>query len=47
MDDVEQIKQLKAQYFRRMDTKDWAGLVEVFTPDVTVDMRAEGGGVMS
>ena len=45
MDDVEQIKQLKARYFRRMDTKDWAGLVEVFTSDVIIDMRGEGGGV--
>ena len=30
MDDVEAIKQLKARYFRMMDTKDWA----LATPNV-------------
>ena len=37
MDDVEAIKQLKARYCRTMDTKDWAGMREVFTDDVTMD----------
>ena len=43
--DLEAIRQLKARYFRMMDTKDWDGLAAVFTPDVHIDMRAEGGGI--
>jgi hypothetical protein len=41
MDDVrrllamEEIKQLKARYYRCMDTKDWQGLAKVFAPDAT------------
>ncbi len=31
--DIEQIKQLKARYFRLMDTKDWAAWRELFTDD--------------
>ena len=34
---VEEIKQLKARYFRCMDTKDWAGYLDVFTPDAVID----------
>jgi hypothetical protein len=45
VDDIEAIKQLKARYFRLMDSKDWDGLAAVFTPDVEIDMRGEGGGV--
>jgi hypothetical protein len=44
-DDVEAIRQLKARYFRLMDTKDWDGMAAVFTDDVEIDMRGEGGGV--
>jgi hypothetical protein len=47
MDDIEQIRRLKARYFRLVDTKDWDGLADVFTADVVVDMRSEGGGVTS
>ena len=47
MDDIEAIKQLKARYFRTMDTKDWAGMRQVFTDDVVVDTTASGGGVVS
>jgi hypothetical protein len=43
--DLEAIKQLKARYFRLMDTKDWDGLAEVFASDVTIDVSADGGGV--
>ena len=43
--DIEAIKQLKARYFRLMDSKDWDGLAQVFTPDVEIDMIGEGGGV--
>ncbi len=34
---IEQIKQLKARYFRCMDAKDWSGFLAVFTPDATID----------
>ena len=38
---VEEIKQLKARYFRSMDTKDWPELQAVFSPDAELDMRGE------
>ena len=47
MDDVEAIKQLKARYFRTMDTKDWAGMRGVFTDDVVIDTTDSGGNVVS
>jgi uncharacterized protein (TIGR02246 family) len=47
MDDLEAIKQLKARYFRTMDTKDWEGMREVFADDVVMDTTASGGGVIS
>ena len=47
MDDVEAIKQLKARYFRTMDTKDWDGMRQVFTDDVVVDTTDSGGGVVT
>jgi SnoaL-like protein len=37
---VEEIKQLKARYFRELDTKNWEGLNEVFTADAVFDLRA-------
>lgn len=46
MDDVEAIKQLKARYFRTMDTKDWDGMRRVLADDVTVDTTASGGGIV-
>jgi uncharacterized protein (TIGR02246 family) len=46
MDDHEAIKQLKARYFRTMDTKDWEGMRDVFTDDVLVDTTEAGGGVV-
>jgi hypothetical protein len=42
MDDIEAIKQLKARYFRLMDTKEWHQLAAVFADDATIDMRGEG-----
>lgn len=42
---IEAITQLKARYFRLMDTKDWDGLAQVFTDDVVIDVSGEGGGV--
>jgi hypothetical protein len=44
-DDIEAIRQLKARYFRLMDTKDWGGLAQVFSDDVMIDVSGEGGGV--
>ena len=31
--DIEQIKQLKARYFRLLDTKDWEAFADLFTDD--------------
>ncbi len=39
---IEEIKQVKARYFRTMDTKDWDGYANVFAPDAVMDMRSEG-----
>jgi uncharacterized protein (TIGR02246 family) len=47
VDDIEAIKQLKARYFRTMDTKDWAGMRQVFTDDVVMDTTESGGGVVT
>ena len=47
MDDIEAIRRLKARYFRTMDTKDWAGMRQVFTDDVVVDTSECGGGVVT
>ncbi|NWK98268.1 nuclear transport factor 2 family protein [Sphingobium lactosutens] len=35
---IEEIKRLKARYFRLMDTKDWAGFSELFTEDAIFDV---------
>ena len=43
MDDLEAIRQLRARYCRTMDTKDWAGMRQVFTDDVEVDTTPDGG----
>jgi uncharacterized protein (TIGR02246 family) len=47
VDDIEAIKQLKARYFRTMDTKDWAGMRQVFTDDVVMDTTESGGDAFS
>jgi hypothetical protein len=47
VDDVEAIKQLKARYFRTMDTKDWSGMREVLTDDVIIDTTGSGGTVVT
>jgi hypothetical protein len=36
--EIEQIKQLKARYFRFVDTRDWDGVVALFSPDC--DLRS-------
>ena len=43
VDDFEAIRQLKARYFRCMDTKDWAGMRQVFADDVRMEVEDEGG----
>lgn len=40
--DIEEIKQLKARYFRCMDTKDWAGFADVFAANARM-LVPEGG----
>jgi uncharacterized protein (TIGR02246 family) len=47
VDDIEAIRQLKARYFRTMDTKDWAGMRQVFADDVVMDTSSSGGGVIT
>jgi SnoaL-like protein len=38
---IEEIKRIKARYWYTIDTKDWAGLAEVFTFDALFDARFE------
>lgn len=45
MDPIESIKQLKARYFRMLDSKDWVGMRRVLSDDVVVDTTASGGEV--
>lgn len=45
MDEIRAIEQLKARYFRLMDTKDWAGFRHLFSPDVVVDVSDDGGRI--
>ncbi|WP_433761261.1 nuclear transport factor 2 family protein [Nocardia sp. CA-135398] len=40
---VHAIKQLKARYFRAIDTKDWELLKQQVTPDVVIDTTASAG----
>jgi uncharacterized protein (TIGR02246 family) len=43
MDDIEEIKKLKARYFRSLDSKDWELYASVFAEDCVVDLRGTGG----
>ena len=47
MEDREAIRQLKARYFRTLDTKDWAAMRQVFTDDAVMDTVASGGTVVT
>ncbi len=47
MDDIEAIKQLKARYFRTMDTKNWTAMRQVFCDDVVMDSTESGGAVLT
>ena len=44
--DLDQIHQLKARYFRLMDTKEWELLRDVFTVDVRIDTTEDSGTVI-
>ena len=46
-EDRDAIVQLKARYFRLMDTKDWDGLRDVFTEDVVIDTTEDSGTVIN
>jgi len=35
------IRELKARYFRCIDTRDWGAIQDVFTNDIVMDMREE------
>ena len=41
---IEEIKQLKARYFRHIDGKDWDSWQDVFTPDAELVVSFEGDG---
>lgn len=43
MNDIEEIKKLKARYFRSLDSKDWDTYAGVFAEDCIVDLRRAGG----
>ncbi len=47
MDDLDAIRQLKARYFRTMDTRDWDGMRQLFTADVVMDTTESGGGIVT
>lgn len=36
---IEDIKRLKARYFRLMDSKDWVGFAELFSRDASFDVQ--------
>ena len=41
---IEEIKKLKARYFRCVDTKDWEGFKGVFAPDCVFDISQDVPG---
>ncbi len=41
---IEEIRQLKARYFRCVDTRDWDGYASVFADDVHFDITADVPG---
>ncbi|MGE4306888.1 MAG: nuclear transport factor 2 family protein, partial [Novosphingobium sp.] len=43
LDDIEEIRKLKARYFRSLDSKDWDLYGSLFASDVVVDLRRAGG----
>ena len=52
IEDIEEIRKLKARYFRLLDQQDWQGVSEVFAPDALIDVSSStvsgsGRGVYS
>ncbi|CUU56949.1 DUF4440 domain-containing protein [Frankia sp. CcI49] len=47
MDDIEQIRQLKARYCRLLDTKSWDEFRALFTDDAVLDSTDSGGDVIT
>ena len=52
MADIEEIRKLKARYFRLLDQQDWQGVSDVFAPDALIDVSSStvsgsGRGVYS
>lgn len=43
---MEEIRRVKARFFRCVDTQRWDDLREVFADDVEIDLTAIGGGVL-
>jgi hypothetical protein len=43
MREIEAIKQLKARYFRLMDTKQWEAFASVFADDAEIDVTDDAG----
>ena len=43
MNDIEEIRKLKARYFRSLDAQDWDLYAAIFTPDAVVDTTLGGG----
>ena len=41
---IEEIRSLKARYFRYMDTKDWEAFADLFIEGATMDTSGEAGG---
>ncbi|MEL7210977.1 MAG: nuclear transport factor 2 family protein, partial [Actinomycetota bacterium] len=44
--DVEAIRQLKARYFRFLDTQDWPAFRGLFVEDAELDVSDDGAGVV-
>ncbi len=43
---IEEIRQLKARYFRALDEQDWSTLEELFAPKATIDTTADGAPLL-
>ena len=43
---IEEIRSLKARYFRYMDSKGWEAFADLFTADATMDVSGEAGGAV-
>lgn len=41
--DYESIRTVKARYCRLLDTKDWEGFMDLFTPSAAMDVQEDDG----